>query len=63
MSFPTLVVIAAMLATIAALVFGVASMVRDGEVGHLDSEHWMVVRVLLQVTAVAAMVGMFYAAT
>jgi Hypoxia induced protein conserved region len=50
MSFLTLMVIVAMVATIAALALGVSSMVRDGEVGHLDSEHWMAIRVFLQAT-------------
>jgi hypothetical protein len=50
MSFVTLMVIATMVATIAALGLGVSSMVRDGEVGHLDSEHWMAIRVFLQAT-------------
>ncbi len=63
MSFLSLVVFATMFATIVALVLGVASMARDGEVGHLDSEHWMAMRVFLQVTAVVALVGAFYAAT
>ncbi len=63
MSFLALVVFLAMFATIAALVLGVASMARDGEVGHLDSEHWMAMRVCLQVTAVMALVVAFYAST
>jgi len=63
MSFLAVVVLFAMFATITALVLGVASMVRDGEVGHLDSEHWMAMRVGLQLTAVTALVGAFYAAT
>ncbi len=61
MSFLALVVVVTMLAAIASLVLGVASMVRDGEVGHLDSEHWMAMRVGLQVAAVIALVGAFYA--
>lgn len=62
MSFATLVVTVAMVATIGALAFGVSSMVRDGEVGHLDSEHWMAIRVLLQVATVALLAVGFYAA-
>ena len=52
-----------MFATIVALVLGVTSMLRDGEVGHPDSEHWMATRVFLPVTAVVALVAAFYAAT
>jgi hypothetical protein len=62
MNFLTLVVAVAMLATIMTLVFGVVSMVRDGEVGQLDGEHWMGMRVLLQLTAVMALVGAIYLA-
>jgi hypothetical protein len=62
MSFVTLMVIATMVATIAALGLGVSSMVRDGEVGHLDSEHWMAIRVFLQATIVLAMAVGLYAA-
>ena len=35
MSFLTLVVTVAMVATIGALVFGITTMVRDGEIGHV----------------------------
>jgi len=55
-------VITAMVATIAALALGVSSMVRNGEVGHLDSEHWMAIRVFLQVTTVLVLaVGLYVA--
>jgi hypothetical protein len=63
MNFLTLMVGVAILGTIMALVFGVASMVRHGEVGQLDGEHWMAMRVVLQLTAVIALVGAVYAAT
>jgi hypothetical protein len=37
-------------------------MVRDGEVGHVDSEHWMAIRVCLQATTVIVLaVGLFAA--
>jgi hypothetical protein len=62
MSFVTLMVIVAMVATIGSLIFGVSSMVRDGEVGHLDSEHWMAIRVVLQVTTVVVLAVALYAA-
>ena len=63
MSFLTVLVIVAMIATVAALAFGVGSMVRNGEEGPLDSEHWMAARVLLQLTAVVALVAAVYAGT
>jgi hypothetical protein len=63
MNFLTLVVAVAVLATIMTLVFGVASMVRNGEVGQLDGEHWMGMRVLLQFAAVMALAGAVYVAT
>jgi hypothetical protein len=63
MNFLTLVVAVAILSTIMALVFGVVSMVRNGEVGQLDGEHWMWMRVLLQIMAVMALVGVAYVAT
>ena len=63
MSFLTLMVTVALVATIGALAFGVSSMVRDGEVGHVDSEHWMEIRVLLQTaTIVVVAVALFLAA-
>jgi hypothetical protein len=37
-------------------------MVRDGEVAHLDSEHWMAIRVALQVTTVLVLAVGLYAA-
>jgi hypothetical protein len=51
MSFFTLVVLAAVLATLAALVSGISSMATGGEVGHLDSNQWMVRRVAFQAVA------------
>ena len=62
MSFIALMVTVAMVATIGALLFGVASMVRDGEVGQLDSERWMAIRVFLQATTVAVLAVGLYAA-
>ena len=41
MSFFTVVVLAAVLATVVALVSGISSMATDREVGHFDSAHWM----------------------
>lgn len=56
MSFLTLIVMVAMVAAIGALVFGISSMMRDGEVGHVDSEHWMAIRVFLQAATVVVLV-------
>lgn len=49
--FTVLVVLAA-LATMFALASGVSAMAHHGEVGHLNSEQWMVWRVLFQAAAV-----------
>jgi len=59
MNFLTLVLVVATLATIAALALGISSMVRDGEVAHFDSEHWMASRIVLQAIAVLALVAAF----
>jgi hypothetical protein len=48
MTFLSLVVIVATLATIATLVLGISSMVCDHEIARFDSEHWMASRVLLR---------------
>lgn len=63
MDILALMTIAGMLGTVEVLLFGLASMARDGKVGHLDSEHWMAVRVFLQLTAVVALVATIYVAT
>ncbi len=57
MNFFTLVVLAAVLATVVALVSGISSMATDHQVGHLDSSHWMVRRVTFQ--AVAFLLALF----
>jgi lysylphosphatidylglycerol synthetase-like protein (DUF2156 family) len=62
-NFLTLVVLVATLATIAALALGISSMVRDGEIAHFDSEHWMASRVVLQATVVLALVAAFFVGT
>lgn len=51
MSFFTLVVLAALLATVVALVSGISSMATDHKIGHLDSAHWMEWRVIFQAVA------------
>lgn len=63
MHFLTIVVIAATLATVAALALGISSMVRDGEIAHFDSEHWMASRVVLQAAVVLALVAAFFVST
>ena len=62
MSFLTLMVTLTLVGTMGALVFGVSSMVRDGEVGHVDSEHWMAIRVFLQAMTVAVVALALYVA-
>ena len=52
MSMFSVVVIAAVAATLFALVSGISSMAVNGEVGHQDSAHWMVRRVEFQALAV-----------
>ena len=51
MSFFTVVVLAAVLATVVALVSGISSMATDHEIGHRDSAHWMLRRVEFQALA------------
>jgi Hypoxia induced protein conserved region len=51
MSFFTVVVLAAALATVVALISGISTMASDGEVGHTDSGHWMQRRVAFQAIA------------
>ncbi|MHB8667252.1 MAG: twin transmembrane helix small protein [Burkholderiales bacterium] len=51
MNFFTVVVLAAMLATVFALISGITSMASDGEVGHADSGRWMTRRVAFQAIA------------
>jgi len=51
MSMLTVLVLAALLATIGSLLAGISSMATDGEVAHLRSEQWMVRRVEFQALA------------
>lgn len=60
MSFFTVVVLAAMLATVVALISGISSMASDGEVGHADSGHWMVRRVAFQAVAFLLVLAAIY---
>ena len=62
MSFLTLLITVMLVGTIGALAFGVSSMVRDGEVGHVDSGRWMAIRVFLQAMTVAVLAVAFVAA-
>ncbi|MBI3067479.1 MAG: twin transmembrane helix small protein [Betaproteobacteria bacterium] len=51
MSILTLLVLLAVLATIASLTLGITSMAHDGEVAHRNSAQWMVARVTFQAAA------------
>jgi hypothetical protein len=53
MQINTVLVVAALAATVVALVAGVASMVKNGEIAHHTSEQWMAARVGLQAGAVS----------
>lgn len=57
MSLSTMLVIAALVATIWSLASGVGSMAVDHEVGHLTSGQWMFMRVALQGAAVLMILG------
>jgi len=46
MDFRTMLVFAAVLATLVSLTSGIASMAQDGEVAHHTSAQWMVWRVV-----------------
>jgi hypothetical protein len=59
----TLLVIVALLATIATLFLGIWAMVFDAESGRFDSEHWMYYRVILQAVALLALVATFFVGT
>jgi hypothetical protein len=62
MSFVPLMVTIAMIATVGSLLFGIVSMARGGEVGHVDSEHWMAIRVALQaLTLIVLALGLWAA--
>jgi hypothetical protein len=51
MTILTVLILAAMLATVASLVFGIAAMISGEEVNHRDSAEWMVRRVSFQALA------------
>jgi len=53
MKIITLLVIGALIATIVAMIAGISSMVKNGEVGHHTSEQWMAARVGLQAGAIS----------
>ena len=63
MSFFTVVVIAAMLATLVALASGISSMATNHEVGHLDSAHCMEWRVAFQAVAILLVLFAVYVET
>jgi Hypoxia induced protein conserved region len=62
MNMLTLMVTAVMVATIGALGLGVLSMVRNGQVGQLESKQWMAIRVLLQAATVVVLAAGLFAA-
>lgn len=51
MNFFTVVILAAVLATVVALASGISSMATNHEIGHMDSAHWMTWRVVFQAVA------------
>ena len=63
MSFLTVVVLAAILATVVALASGISSMATDHEIGHLDSAHWMEWRVAFQAIAFLLVLFAIYVET
>lgn len=62
MSFFTVVVLVAMLATFIALLSGISSMVADRQVAHADSVHWMLRRVEFQAAAILLLLIAVYLA-
>jgi uncharacterized membrane protein SirB2 len=63
MSFFTVMVSAAVLATVVALVSGISSMAIDHQIGHFDSAHWMVGRVTFQAAAFLLVLIAIYVAS
>ena len=63
MSFLTVMVLAAMLATVVALASGISTMATDHEIGHRDSAHWMEWRVALQAIAFLLVLFAIYVET
>lgn len=53
MSFITLILVVALIATVVSLVGGMSSMVAHGPSGRHTSEQWMILRVAFQALAVA----------
>lgn len=53
MKIITLMVIGVAIATVLALIAGISSMVKSGEVAHHTSEEWMAARVGLQAGAIS----------
>lgn len=63
MNFFTVVVLAALLATVVSLVSGISSMATNHEIGRLDSAHWMVSRVAFQAVALLMVLLAIYVAS
>ena len=62
MNFLTMVVLAAVLATVVALISGISSMATDHRVGNVDSAHWMLRRVEFQAVAFLLVLFAIYVA-
>ena len=60
MEFIKVLTVLAALATAFVLAAGVRSMAVDREVGHLDSMHWMVMRVAAQAAVFGMVILSFY---
>ena len=56
MTMMKMFVLAALVATIASLIAGIASMAKDEPVGHLSSAQWMTSRVAFQALALLLLV-------
>jgi len=63
MSFLTVVVLAAMLATVVSLISGISSMAVNHDIGHIDSAHWMEWRVTFQAIAFVLILFAIYVGT
>ena len=63
MNFLTVVILAAVIATVVALTSGISSMATDHEIGHRDSAHWMEWRVALQAVAFLLVLFAIYVRT
>ncbi len=63
MNFFTVVVLAAVFATVVSLISGISSMGTDHRIGRLDSAHWMVRRVEFHAVAFLLVLLAIYVAS